>query len=358
MDDQNIVLSSQAFGESYEKRPANKATRYALGAMQEVDPRSTQISREEAQKVEKNLKDGLEAEGLCPEFRLQGSVPLNVHIRGTSDVDLLVIETRYLCYERCEGGQKSYLPYTGRGELADDVLFLRSKAEEVLTRRFWGATVDRSPAKSIQLSDGAFRRKVDVVPSNWLDTVSYQMTLEEARRGVQIVNKHTREHISNYPFVYIAEITSKARQTQEGARMAIRLAKNVKKDAEKEISLSSYDIGSLIYHCPNNYVTHQPARDLMVLAGVERWFDELSRDYVRATSLKTPDGTRQILDQTTKWEGLLILSSELTALAQSVEREIASPYDYLPVDRETLRSRLNASAVPLAPELTGVGIRF
>lgn len=43
----------------------------------------------------------------------------------------------------------------------------------MLERRFWGAKVDKTPAKSIALSEGAFRRKVDVVPANWLDTATY-----------------------------------------------------------------------------------------------------------------------------------------------------------------------------------------
>lgn len=358
MDNQNVVLNSQGFGEAYEKRTSNKATRYALGAMQEVDPRSTEISLEEAEKVERNLRDGLKPEGLYPDFRLQGSVPLNVHIRGASDVDLLVIEGHYLRYEPCEGGLRNYSPYSGRGELVDDVLHLRAKSEDVLDRRFWGATVDKTPAKSIQLSDGAFRRKVDVVPANWFDTGTYQRTLVEAQRGVQIANKYTREHISNYPFLYISEVQSKARQTNEGARMGIRLAKNVKNDAEADIELSSYDIGSLIYHCPDSYITHLVARDLMILSGVERWFDELSRDYARASSLMTPDGTRRVLDDSVKWDGLLKLSGEITELAKAVERELANPYDYAPVDRETLRKRLNDNSIPLAPELVGGGIRF
>ena len=358
MDDQNIVLNSQGFGEAYEKRATSTATKYALGAMQEVDPRSTQISHEEAEKVERNLKEGLSLEGKYPAFRLQGSVPLNVHIRGVSDVDLLVIEGACLHRQYCEGSLTSYLPYSGVGTVADDVLLLRAKSEEVLERRFWGAKVDKMPAKSIQLSEGAFRRKIDVVPSNWLDTANYQRTLEEAQRGVEIVNKYTREHITNYPFVYIAEIIVKARQTNEGARMGIRLAKNVKNDAEVEIALSSYDIGSLIYHCPNHYITHLVARDLMILSGVERWFDELSRDYSRATSLMTPDGTRRILDEAAKWEGLVRLSGELTNLAQSVERELASPHDFTLPDRDTLRKRLNDNAIPLSPEFVGGGIRL
>lgn len=355
MDEQNAVLASRGFGEAYEKRSSNKATRYALGAMQEVDPRSTQISLEEAQKVEKNLKEGLEPESIFPDFRLQGSVPINVHIRGVSDVDLLVIEGRYLCYERCEGGRKSYSPYTGRGELTDDVLFLRSKSEEVLDRRFWGATVDKSPAKSIQLSNGSFRRKVDVVPSNWFDTAEYQITLKEPHRGVQIVNKYTRESISNFPFLYMSEIESKSLETNEGARMGIRLVKNVKNDADSEIKLSSYDIGSLVYQCPSNYITHFVARDLMILSGVERWFDELSRDRARATSLMTPDGTRRILDEPAKWEGLVKISGELRDLVQSVEKELITTREYMYPDRETLRKRLNDNVIPLVPEFIGRG---
>jgi len=64
MDDNNSVLMAAGYGEAYEKRTANKATKYALGSMQEVDPRSTQISHEEAEKVERNLSEGLRDEHL------------------------------------------------------------------------------------------------------------------------------------------------------------------------------------------------------------------------------------------------------------------------------------------------------
>lgn len=358
MDNQNVALNFVGSDEAYEKRTSNKATKYALGAMQEVDPRSTQISHEDAEKVQRNLREGLELFNLYPTFRLQGSVPLNVHIRGASDVDILVVEAIFVHTQPCLDGQKTYSNYSGRGDLVDDVLYLRGKSEEVLERRFWGATIDKTPAKSIQLSDGSFRRKIDVVPANWLDTAQYQRTLEEAHRGIQIVNKHTREHITNYPFAYISEITSKALKTNEGARMGIRLAKNVKNDSEMEIALSSYDIGSLIYHCPNHYITHSVARDLMILSGVERWFDELSQDYAFASSLKTPDETRFVLDEASKWEGLQRLAQELTALSNAVERELANPLDHFSPDRETVRKRLNDNSIPLAPDGIGGGVRF
>jgi len=354
MDDNNTVLMSAGHGEAYEKRTANKATKYALGSMQEVDPRSTQISHEEAEKVERNLSEGLRDEHLYPEFKLQGSVPLNVHIRGASDVDLLVMEGRCLRVSPCVSSLKSYVDFSGN--VKDTVLDLRRKSEIVLDRRFWGATVDKTPAKSIALSDGGFRRKVDVVPANWLDSADYQRSLDEASRGVEIVNKYTLEHIENYPFRYIAEIEAKAGLTNDGARMGIRLAKNLKNDSDADIELSSYDIGSLIYHCPSRYITHQVARDLMVLSGVERWLDELSKDRSTAIALMTPDKTRRILDEDAKWTGLLRLASDVTDLAKAVEKELVGPYYFDHSDRETIRKHLNENAIPLAPEF--VGSRF
>lgn len=347
MDSQNAAMQQRGFTESFEKRTQDKATKYALGSMQQVDARSTEISLEEGQKVERNLKEGLSTEGLYPEYRLQGSVPLNVHIRGVSDVDLLMIEGTYLRFDRSGSKASGYSAYGGRGSVADDVLYLRSKAEKVLDSRFWGAKVDKTNAKSIQLSEGGFRRKVDVVPSNWYDSVSYQLYGTETYRGVEIVNKFTREVIANYPFLYMEHIRQKAKATNEGARMAIRLSKNLKNDADDDISLSSYDIGSIFFHCPNGYITSQVARDLLVLSGAEQWLSELAANRQYAESFDTPDGTRKILDSADKWTGLVRLSREMTALAQEVEKEIVGPFRFDTPDRLTIRKRLNENTIPV-----------
>lgn len=336
--------------EQYQKRSYDKSTRYALGSMQQVDPRSTQISFEEADKVEKNLKSGLEDVGLYPEMRLQGSVLANVHVRGVSDVDLLLLESQYVRVQKCDESKKSYRDYAGLGHICDDVIHLRKKSVEVLRRRFWGANVDDKPAKSIQLSEGAFRRKVDVVPSHWFDTAEYQKTLDETTRGVDVVDQYTRESFRNYPFEYVKQINAKDQQTLGGAKMAIRLAKNVRNDAEADIGLTSYDIGSLICHCPTEYIMSRPARDLMILAGTDKWFEELTNNRSFALSLYAPDGTRKIIDTNDRWEGLQKLSEELAALASEVESEVIGPYSLPSYDRNEIRKRLNEGLIPLAPE--------
>ena len=334
--------------ELFEKRASTNATRYTLGAMQEVEPRYTEISIEEGERVKRNLDEGLKAIGLSAEYRLQGSVPLNVHTRGVSDVDLLAIEPRYLSVSYCSESRKSYLPYDGLGTLQQDILYLRNHCENILKTKFWGAQIDTSHAKCIKLSEGSLRRDVDVVPSAWEDTALYQMSLQETERGIIIVNKHTRERLTNFPFKYMAQINSKDIETSTGAKMAIRLLKNIKNDGDAELEMSSYDLGSLIFQCPSNKITLRPGADLMILSGVDEWFDELVKDRQRAIQLETPDGTRKILDTPEKWASLVRLSQDISELADAVVREIGTTvlYDHSP--RDMMRKYLNEHIIPLA----------
>jgi len=335
--------STRVLEEAYLKRATNTATLYALGSMQEVNPRSTEISIEESDKVQSTLKDGLKHHELYPSFRRQGSVPLNVHIYGGSDVDLLVLEGAYLQFERCADSNKTYSPYTGRGTLIDDVLHLRAKSIEVLNARYWGAKVDTTPAKCVELSEGGFRRKVDVVPSHWHDGANFQRSLEETIRGVVLVDRKTRESIRNYPFLYMAHINFKNERTAGGTKMSVRLVKNLKNDTSTDIELSSYDIGALIYHCPEAYIQYVPERDLQIMNGTERWFYELSQNKQMAMALNTPDNTRKIIDSEEKWKGLGLMAMELANLSIQIASETLPSH----LNQQQIREHLQDRLIPM-----------
>jgi hypothetical protein len=334
--------------ESYAKRALSAAAKYVLGAMQEVNPRSTEISLEEAEKVEKNLTEGLKDVSLFPDFRLQGSVAANTHIRSVSDVDLLCIHGVWVSAAPCPQSKKTYSEYYGRGDLVDDVLHLREEAIKVLKRRFWGATVETYHEKSIALHGGAFRRKVDVVPSHWYDPAKYQITLDETYRGVDIVNKTTREKTRNFPFLYVHELNRADATTNGATKMAIRLAKNVKNDSSDDIELSSYDIGSLFYHCSPQQLFYRPQEDLAVLVDAESWLSYLSANPSFAMGLDTPDSTRKILDSSTKVKSLGILARELRELSSELAGELLKFGGSQPnVEFSALRKALRETPIPL-----------
>ncbi|EYD71418.1 hypothetical protein [Limimaricola hongkongensis] len=349
MDASNVPLVNRGFVEEYDRRTNNQATRYALGAMQEVDFRSTEISIEEAQKVENALTERLLKHGYRPRFRLQGSVPMNTHIRGASDVDLLEIHGETITFAGSGPSACNYVVSTRPGTIADEVLAMRTASEEELTTHFWGAKVDRSNAKSIQLSEGGFRRKVDVVPSHWFDSVDYQRYQNEIFRGVGVINKDTKERHHNYPFLFRHHIDKKGKDTYGGAKMAIRLLKSLSADSKKDLTISSYDIASVVFHCPSNSIMRHVARDLAILSGISAFLNQLAVNRSQAEALMSPDGTRKIFDKSKKWNSFLTLVANTFQLAREVERELVGPSFLLDRDFSQVLKSLNESKIPIVP---------
>lgn len=88
--------------EDWEKRGSatQRWTRYAIGAMQAVGKKYTEVSIQTGERVANQLRDRLAKSGTDAEFLLQGSVPLDVHIKRVSDVDVLAITKDFCTYNR------------------------------------------------------------------------------------------------------------------------------------------------------------------------------------------------------------------------------------------------------------------
>lgn len=316
----NDVLTKSLITESWEKRATTQPhTRYALGAMQAVSDRYTQISVDTAERVGKQLIANLP---MSVSFRLQGSVPLDVHIRGVSDVDLLTLDDRFLTYNRFGSRANTYssTTLTSLGALLE----LRREAERVLKAAYPAAKVDCSGGKCIALSGGSLARPVDVVPSHWDDNAAYQSSLQEHDRGVTILNKKVPETLGNLPFLHIKRVHDRDTSALGGLKKAIRLTKNVKNDAENEDSaakLPSFDIAALLYHADQNALRSGYTYELAILRETQRFLDWCYHNKEAAKQLRTPDGSRCILDTEAKFTGLTTISVEMDALAKEVARE-------------------------------------
>jgi hypothetical protein len=320
------VLSKSLSEEGWQKRaPTQPYTRYALGAMEEVDEDYTRISLETADRVGKQLHSALSSQGHSIAFRLQGSVPLNVHIRGVSDVDLLTIEQYdFLTYHM--GGRKSQLGHyhpTTRTSL-ETLSTLRKASENALVSAYPAATVDTSGSKAIKISGGSLARPVDVVPSHWHDTLEYQETGNEHDRGITILDASVPRTLQNLPFLHIKRITERCGTVAGSLRKAIRLCKNVKADAEKEgavIPLSSFDIAAVMYYASLDALRSGAVFELVILSETQRHLDYLYTHQEQARTLMVPDGSRAIFDGAEKFVGLYRLSLEMDDLLREVAKE-------------------------------------
>ncbi len=298
-------------------------TKYAIGAMAAVGETYTRVSIETARRVQRQLETRLAAAGYSVEFRLQGSVPLDVHIKGFSDVDLLTIDTSFFTY--VTNGAKAlagvYTPsyLTSRAVL----ILLRHQIEKDLSEAFPAATVDTSGSKAVKISGGSLQRSVDVVPAHWNNTLDYQEYDLEVYRGVQIYDQKTGETPVNYPFLHMFRIDMQCNTAYGGLRKAIRLCKNVKADTAPEMALSSFDIASIMYHADMKELGLCRYTDLAVLAETQRFLDALCMDRAMANSLMVPDRSRRIFDAPEKLNALATLSLKVDRLLDRVYEEIA-----------------------------------
>lgn len=329
------VLRKSAIEEGWQKRATSQPyTRYALGAMQEVDADYTRVGIETAERVGNQLHKELRDMGIPVEFRLQGSVPLNVHIRGVSDVDLLTLETSFLIYDSSgRVAQTSGYASAGTRTSLSVLQNLRTQSEKILVAKFPAATVDTKGGKAIAISGGSLARPVDVVPSHWYDSIAYQTSKNERDRGVIILDKNVPKTIENFPFLHIARIDEHDRVAGGGVKKAIRLCKNVKNDAiddGKKIVFPSFDIAATMYHADLAALGVGVFYELAVLAETQRFLDELYHNPSKAKSLSVPDGSRRIFDTEEKFEGLKTLSVEMDDLAKEVAREQSYLFKSLP----------------------------
>lgn len=243
---------------------------YIRYAMKGVDLEYTQKSKEAGERVKGHLRDLTDVS-----FEYQGSVMTNTHIKGHSDIDLLVISEKF--YFRDLAGARNYLnepslntklnagqvnnllaevtgpAYTGNSLV--DLRGLRLDSENILKGEYYQCDV--SMPKAIKITNQSLKRDVDIVISNWYDDVTSIIHEKGLYRGIQIYNKELdMREPADYPFLSIARINHRSSDTGGRLKKMIRFLKNLKADSGKadQLKLSSFDFNAICYDIdPHKY---------------------------------------------------------------------------------------------------------
>lgn len=320
--------------EGFETLKEPVGVQYAIGSMAAVDAKSTEVSKREGDRVADSLIKSLKNRGESVTKRLQGSVALDIHIKGHSDVDMLIVVTNPVNIEHPKIEPNLYSPATDPRRLINIAKDVRIKSEVILPINFPKVDVDCSGNKSIALNGGSLARKVDIVPAIWFDSIKYQKSGKEHDRGIKIYHKEDHEFILNYPFTHIKYVNDRDGLYSGNLKCVVRLMKNMVADMpdyKKRVAkrLSSYDLAAIGYHM--NRDLELPT--YMRLGLVEKTRSHLSlllgaKEY--RESLYVPDGSRKIFDSEEKAGALEILAKECEDLASSIFKELKpfqSTYD-------------------------------
>lgn len=304
------IIEAKLLNEVYRNISQSDSVKYVIGAMQPIDPEYTKNTYKQAERVKGQLENKLT--NSC-EYKYQGSVTNDTHIKAKSDIDLLVLIDKFITLEKPQVPKSPY-----KGDPLKDLMNLRKEAEDALEGAFPQADVDKFGSKSISIEGGSLTRKVDVVPSNWFNTNRYAETEKQYYRGVQILDKSVPTRLTNTPFLHNAWIECKDSNTNGGMRKACRLMKSLKYDSEN-IDLSSYDIVSIAFNIPDANLSHYRGKELLILSSCLDYCRELQSNSVLRESIEVPDKHRKIFcDGHATLLGLNQLTRELEQLTNDV----------------------------------------
>lgn len=320
------ILESVSFAEAgrrsvekYASAREGDTIKYALGIMQPIDPEYTANTFKEGDRIKEQLKAGLSNTSVNPEFEYQGSVTSDTHLKRFSDIDLLTIHGQF---STLAPPQKALVAY--HGNPLQDLIDLRKYCVAILKKAFPATDVDNTGAKSITISGGSLRRKVDVVPANWYETSEFVQTNLSYFRGVMILDKDVPERVKNQPFLHNKRIDDKDRRVGGAIRKAIRLLKSLRYDSVKKINVSSYDIAGLIYSIPDDQLLISPGYELTIVEIVFSYLHYVIRNKSYQNTLMSIDGSRKIFGNPgTDEQNVILLANELYTLYQDILAELS-----------------------------------
>lgn len=320
---QDDLTKAFSVSESFNKNLYGDPTTYALEAMAPIADSYTQNTYKAAERVKNQLEAGLKEYDIPVEFRYQGSVPANIHIKNYSDIDLLTIHGSF---HTLQSPQEPIVPYLG--DPLADLKNLRRKTYRILDTAFPACDIDDSGSKCINISGGSLNRKIDVIAANWYNSLMYAENPDEDNRGVQILDTDKDARIINYPFLHIYWINTKDDRVSGNEKRMIRLLKTLKADAGidkpgTEIKASSYDIASLIYRMDDALLIAGTWHRLQLLQNTNAYLLKVIGDASFRDSLYVANGTRRIFCAEGCQVGELVkLRTELQELIDAVAGDL------------------------------------
>lgn len=317
LDDQ---LQKAVLSESFNNVNINESVKYVLESMSEIDPTYTRNTYVASENIRNNLTKGLSNKGLTVEYRHQGSVETNTHIKLHSDIDILVFSEKFYSLEP---PLVPSIPY--EGDPINDLNELRVECFNILNSIY--SQVDNSNSKSIKVYPTSPKRKVDVVPSNWFNTVDYNNTSLEKYRGVQIFNKDTKSRQKDFPFLHISNVNDKDYRVNGSFRKLVRLLKTLKADADYDINLSSFELASIVYSIPDSGLIKPKYQELLLLNEASCHLEKLINDNAYRESLISPNGKEKVFGvSTSKVVELKKMKLELDELTEDITEELGRQF--------------------------------
>ena len=305
--------------------------RYVKRAMCAVGPEYTKRTKEAGEMAKLHLQARIPNIS----FEYQGSVMTDTHIKGASDIDLLVVCEKFYgtdIYKVREELSKTYAHTNAeihrlqdfsnsfsayQGDCSNDLKQLRKSIEEVMSDAY--SICDISKPKAVKITNQHLHRDVDIVTSSWFQSYDYIVSdMPDDKRGIKIYNKDKGyAEGPDFPFLSISRINTRSASTNGRLKRMIRFLKNVRTDSELDIPLTSFDINAICYSIPIQEYCNADYKQLVSIVWrhmYHLWHDD------HLDELKSVVGDEYVFrNNPTKVQALKNLENEVYQIKQDLE---------------------------------------
>lgn len=328
---------AKLFGEDFNREYLNvtgdKILEYIKLAMQGVGKEYTDKSLQAGDAVKNHLSSVLSF--VCYEY--QGSVMTNTHIRGNSDIDLLVISDKSYFFDydiepkfqeaikdyNINDIQKQRISYhlnasSYSGNALQDLRNNRIESEAKLKSVYM--IFKNEKPKCIQITNQNLHRDVDIVFASWHKTFDGIKEASNKKNKIKIYDYHKYElgRIES-PFISIELINSKDSSVNGRLKKMIRFIKTIKADSTMDINLTSFDINAICYNIPTYKYQNKVYYELVKVIYEEFYQIIINASY--RNLIKSVDGSEYIfLGKEDKTERLRQIVIEIDLLRQDLEK--------------------------------------
>jgi hypothetical protein len=332
------IALEKAFSDELSSISYSNILKYVRYAMKGVEPEYTQKSKLAGERVKNHLKENLSD----VVYKYQGSVMTNTHIKGASDIDLLVICDKFYTFDRksintvlTTESLKSQLNYTQiqklqgeidnsgySGSALNDLKKNRIDSEETLNPIY--DICDISHPKAIKITNKSLNRDVDIVIANWYDSVTAVLRDKDSDfRGIQVYNKESNSKgDADYPFLSIKRVNNRSTETNGRLKKMIRFLKNIKVDSDLEIKLSSFDFNAICYNIETYKYSSKNFYELVPVIYLQ--LKSLSEDIEHSNNLKSVDDNEYIFRyDNSKLDSLKNLMAEIDSILLDLKKAVA-----------------------------------
>jgi hypothetical protein len=301
-----LILTAPLLNEVYDRIEDDEVIRYAIGAMQPLEPEYQAGYLSESRLIQNHLRPKAARAGIPVDFLWQGSLTNDTHISFSSDLEILVIDGNFTTLEP---PQKAIIPYTENP--VEELRSLRNLALESVKAAWPEAEMDTSDPFRILCAGGGLKREIRLYFANWYHSNVYITHREEKFRGLNILDNHKDRRVCRFPFLHNALIEEKDALSKGSLKKMVRLLKSLLDDGEERYGLPGYHLSSLIWNMPERNLAYGRGQELQLIQSAYDYLIYVLTNERYRNNLKVPDGTANIFDPEGATKNQLQITSKL-----------------------------------------------